>query len=124
MGKCHASLASMRRQHDISPIQNALINAISVTGYTGLTQEHIDEFGSSTVGVANIRRAVDSLVEKGFLDRKAGANSTVRFVVKPFLRRVCTEGLPGAVFDLLTQNYTPNSRSTTSHNQTDSSFFN
>lgn len=93
----------MRRQHDITPIQNALINAISVTGHTGLVQEHIDEFGANTVGVANIRRAVDSLVEKGFLDRKAGANSTVRFVVKPFLRRVCVEGLPGAVFDLLTR---------------------
>jgi len=96
----------MRRQHDISPIQNALINAISVTGHTGLTQETIDEFGSETVGVANIRRAVDSLVEKGFLDRKAGANSTVRFVVKPFLRRVCTEGLPGAVFDFLVREST------------------
>lgn len=96
----------MRRKHDVSPTQNALINAISITGTTGLTLETIDELGRDTVGVANIRRAAEALVDKGFVTRKPAAGSSVRYVAKPFLRRVCTAGLPTAIFDLV---YTDNS---------------
>lgn len=91
----------MRRKHDVSPTQNALVNAISITGTTGLTLADIDDIGRDTVGVANIRRAVEALVEKGFVTRKAAAGNSVRYVAKPFLRRVCNDGLPAAVFNLV-----------------------
>lgn len=91
----------MRRKYDVSPTQNALINAISVTGSAGLTIDAIDDLGRSSVGVANIRRAAEALVEKGFVSRKAASGNSVRYVARPFIRRICTDGLPTAVFDLV-----------------------
>lgn len=96
----------MSRQNDVTPIQNALLNAIAVTGPKGLLQEEINEYGSRTVGVANIQRSIEALVRKGFVQAKPAASRKVRYVARPFLRRVCVEGLPALVFESLAKERT------------------